>query len=191
MKKIPLGVSNRHIHVSEKDLTILFGDGYKLSNYRDLAQPGQYACEETVELCGPKGCFESVRILGPTRGNTQIEISLTDSYALGIKNVPVRDSGDLDQSPGALIKGPYGTIELDQGVVIAKRHIHMTPEDAEAFGVVDKDYVKVKTIENDRQLIFDKVLVRVHEDFALEMHVDIDEANAAMLSNGDMVTIVK
>ncbi len=191
MKKIPIGVSNRHIHVSKKDLVKLFGKDYELNNYRDLGQPGQYASEESVELCGPKGCFKKVRILGPTRGNTQIEISLTDSYTLGIKNVPVKDSGDLDGTPGATIKGPNGTVELDQGVIVAKRHIHMPPEDANDFGVDDKDYVQVETVDNVRQLILKKVLVRVSESYALEMHVDIDEANAAMLSNGDMVSIKK
>ncbi|MFP4456495.1 MAG: phosphate propanoyltransferase [Clostridia bacterium] len=191
MKKIPIGVSNRHIHVSQKDLVKLFGKNYELNNYRDLGQPGQYACEESVELCGAKGCFPKVRILGPTRGDTQIEISLTDSYTLGIKNIPVRDSGDLEGTPGATIKGPNGSIELEKGVIIAKRHIHMTPEDAKEFGVSDKDYVQVETVDNDRQLIFKNVLVRVNDSYALEMHVDIDEANAAMLSNGDMVSIIK
>ncbi len=191
MKKITVGVSNRHIHVSQEDLEKLFGPGYELTNFRDLAQPGQYACEECVEVCGPKGCFPKVRILGPTRAKTQFEISLTDSYALGVKNVPVRDSGDLADSPGITIKGPKGTVELDEGVIVAKRHIHMLPEDAKEFGVNDKDLVKVKTVDNERQLIFDNVLVRVHESFALEMHVDIDEANAAMLKNGDQVSIIK
>jgi len=191
MKKIPIGVSNRHIHVSEKDLYKLFGSDYDLNNIKDLGQPGQYACEETVELCGPKGCFPKVRILGPTRGDTQVEISLTDSFALGIKNVPVKDSGDHEGTPGATIKGPKGTVELEKGVIVAKRHIHMTPEDAKELGVKDKDYVMVETVENDRQLIFKNVLVRAKDSYALEMHVDIDEANAAMLRNGDLVSIVK
>ena len=190
MKKITVGVSNRHIHISQEHLEQLFGSGYELTNFRDLGQPGQYACEESVEVCGPKGCFPKVRILGPTRSKTQFEISLTDSFALGIKNVPVRDSGDLAGSPGVTIKGPKGTVELEEGVIVAKRHIHMLPEDAETFGVSDKDLVNVQTVENERQLIFNNVLVRVHESFALEMHVDIDDANAAMLKNGDMVSLV-
>ena len=190
MNKIIIGVSNRHLHVSQSDLETLFGPGYQLTVKKDLKQPGQYACEECVEICGPKGRFPKVRILGPVRAKTQIEISLTDSYVLGIKP-EVRSSGDLEDTPGITVKGPYGSLELENGVIIAKRHIHMHPDEAQAFGLQDNDIVSVKTVDNIRNLIFNNVLVRVKDSYALEMHIDVDEANAAMLRNGDEVTIIK
>lgn len=191
MKKITVGVSNRHIHLSQEDLEVLFGKGHVLTPTKDLTQPGQYACEETVQLVGPKSTFPSVRVLGPTRKQTQIEISVTDSFALGIKNVPIRDSGDLKGSQGCKLVGPAGEVDLTEGVIVAKRHIHMTTEQAKYYGVKDKDLVSVRTVENDRQLTFSNVLVRVSDSYALEMHVDIDEANAALLRNGDQVELVK
>ncbi|HQO05103.1 MAG TPA: phosphate propanoyltransferase, partial [Fervidobacterium sp.] len=153
-------------------------------------QPGQFACKEMVTIVGPKGSIENVRILGPERKDTQIEISLTDAFKLGIMP-PVRDSGDIEGTPGITIIGPNGKLEKEKGVIIAKRHVHMHPSDAEKFGVKDKDIVKVIVENGDRKLIFDDVLIRVSEKFALEFHVDTDEANAALLKTGDIVYIVE
>lgn len=187
---IVVGVSNRHVHLSHEDLEKLFGEGYELTPLRPLGQPGQYASEECVELIGPKGSFAKVRILGPVRKNSQVEISRTDSFKLGV-TPPVRDSGDIEGTPGIRIKGPLGEIELEKGVIIAKRHIHMLPSDADLYGVKDKDLVSVYFDKEGRKLIFQDVLIRVSEKFALEFHVDIDEANAALLNNGDQVKIVE
>lgn len=187
MLKVPVGVSNKHIHVSDKDMEVLFGKGSQLTRIKDLGQPGQYAADERVDLVGPKGTIAKVRVLGPTRGQTQIEISRTDSFKLGV-NPPVRDSGDLAGSEPIKIQGPQGSIELREGVIIAHRHIHITPDLAEEHGLKDKQMVSVKC-PGPRALTFDKVLVRVSDKFSLEFHVDIDEANAAMLANGDEVTV--
>ena len=185
--KVPVGISNRHIHLSEEDLAKLFGEGYELKVRNELSQTGQFAAEETVTIQGPKRSMERVRILGPTRSQTQVEISRTDSFTLGL-TPPVRDSGSLEGSPGVTIIGPKGQITLDKGVIIAQRHIHMTEADAEAFQVKDKDIVSVK-VDGERALTFDNVLIRVRNDFVLEMHIDTDEANAAALSNGQMVEV--
>ncbi len=188
--KVPVGISNRHVHLSQGDLEKLFGQGHQLTNIKDLSQPGQFAADETVTLVGPKGVIQRVRVLGPVRSKTQVEISRTDAFALGVRP-PVRDSGDLNDSAGLVtIVGPKGAVTLSEGVILAKRHIHMTPADAEAFGVKDKDIVKVRC-GGDRGLIFDQVLVRVREDFALDCHLDTDEANAAMLNNGDEVEVLR
>ncbi|ABQ46563.1 MULTISPECIES: phosphate propanoyltransferase [Thermotoga] len=187
---IIVGVSNRHVHLSKEDLEILFGKGYELTPIKDLRQPGQYAAKETVTIVGPKGAIENVRVLGPVRRETQVEISRTDAFKLGLRP-PVRDSGDLEGTPGIVIIGPNGILVKEKGVIIAKRHIHMHPKDAEHYGVKDKDLVKVIVESGDRKLIFDDVLIRVREDFALEFHVDTDEANAAMLNTGDFVYIVE
>jgi putative phosphotransacetylase len=186
---VPVGLSNRHIHLSKEHLEVLFGEDYQLAKWKDLLQPGQYAAEEKVDVVGLKGTLKGVRILGPTRKETQVEISITDGFVLGV-NPPVRDSGDLLDSPGAKIVGPKGEITIDKGVIAAARHIHMHTSDAEGFGVLDKEIVSVK-IEGKRGLIFDNVLVRVNKDYALEMHVDIDEGNAASLKNGSMVKLLK
>lgn len=186
---LPIALSNRHIHLSKEDLDKLFGHGYELTKFKDLSQPGQYACEEKVEIVGPKGSIKNVRILGPTRGSTQIEISITDAYTLGIEPV-IKNSGDLANTPGAKIIGPKGEIEIKEGVIVAARHIHMHTTDGEEFGVKDKDVVNVKT-KGPRGLIFENVLVRVHPEFALEMHVDIEEGNAAGVKNGDIVEIIR
>lgn len=186
---IVVGVSNRHVHLSREDVEILFGKDYQLTPIKDLGQPGQFACQETVTIVGPKGSIENVRVLGPERKETQVEISLTDAYKLGL-NPPVRDSGDLEGTPGITIIGPKGQVTKDRGVIIAKRHIHMHTSDAEKFGVKDKDIVKVIVEKGDRKLIFDDVLIRVSDKFALEFHVDTDEANAALLKTGDIVYIV-
>ncbi|HBT25305.1 MAG TPA: phosphate propanoyltransferase, partial [Pseudothermotoga sp.] len=186
---IVVGVSNRHVHLSKEDIEILFGKGYELKPVKDLGQPGQYAADEKVIIVGPKGAIEQVRVLGPARNNTQIEISRTDAFKLGL-NPPVRDSGDIENTPGIVIVGPRGTVIKDKGVILAKRHIHMHPKDAQHYGVKDKDIVKVVCEKEGRRLIFDDVLVRVSEKFALEFHVDTDEANAALLKNGDLVWII-
>ncbi|MCK9524466.1 MAG: phosphate propanoyltransferase [Limnochordia bacterium] len=185
--KVPVGVSNRHIHLSQQDLETLFGAGYELTVRNDLSQTGQFAAEETVAIEGPKSSMAKVRILGPTRKETQIEISRTDSFALGL-TPPVRDSGFLEGSPGLTLVGPNGKVDLDKGVIIAQRHIHMTETDAESFGVKDKEMVSVR-VGGERGVTFDHVLVRVRNDFVLEMHIDTDEANAAMLGNGQLVEV--
>lgn len=186
--RLPIALSNRHLHLSKDDISTLFGEGYELVKMKDLSQPGQYAAEEKVDIVGPKGTIKGVRVLGPARPKTQIEISLTDSFILGI-NPPVRDSGDLANSPGVKITGPKGEVMLNEGVIIASRHIHMHTTDAEKFGVTDKQRVKVRTF-GDRGLLFDNVLVRVHPTYALEMHVDVDEGNAAAVKNGDLVELI-
>ncbi len=168
--------SARHLHLSQKDIDTLFGEGYVLTNKKDLSQPGQFACEEKVEVIGPKGSLK-MSILGPARPASQIEISLSDARALGL-TPPIRESGDIAATPGCTLKVGENTVELSEGVIVAKRHIHMTPADAAEYGVADKEIVKVR-VDTDRPLIFDDVVVRVSEKFALAMHLDTDEANAA------------
>jgi putative phosphotransacetylase len=186
---IPIGISNRHVHLSEEHVKELFGEGKSFSKLKDLSQPGQYACEETLTLVGPKGVLEKVRILGPTRDKTQVEVSLSDCFKLGIR-APIRDSGDLKDSAGITLVGPKGSVTLKEGCIIAARHIHMHTDDAKRFNVKDKDRVNVKTF-GQREMVFLEVLVRISDKYRLEMHVDIDEANAAALKNGDMAKIVK
>lgn len=188
--EIPVGVSNRHIHVTQDTLEQLFGKGYQLTKLRDLSQPGQFASQEIVALSGHKGVIEKVRILGPARKTDQVEISRTDTFILGIKDVPVRDSGDTKGTPGAAVIGPKGAVNLSEGVIIAKRHIHMSVEEAEKFQVKDKDIVKVKT-KGPRSVWFHEVLVRVSENYALDFHLDTDEANAADVSTGQKVELMK
>jgi len=187
-RTVPVGISNKHLHISQKDLEALFGVGHQLTPTKELGQPGQFACAETVEMIGPKGSFGKVRILGPIRPETQVEISLTDAIQLGIK-APIRESGELEETPGLTLVGSVGKIEMERGVIIAARHIHMDPKTAEEYGVKDKDLVTVRVC-GQRGLLFEEVLVRVREDFAPEMHVDTDEGNAAMLSNSQEVEIV-
>jgi len=187
--KLPIALSNRHIHVSQKDLDILFGKDYELTKMKDLSQPGQYACDEKVDLVGPKNTLKGVRILGPVRPDTQFELSVLDAFTLGL-NPTLRNSGDIAGTPGVKIIGPKGEVDLNAGVIVASRHIHMHTSDAEEFGVSDKQIVKIKT-DGPRGLIFDNVLVRVHESFALEMHVDIEEGNASGVKNGDLVELIK
>lgn len=186
---LPIALSNRHVHLSQEHIEILFGKGYELTKKKDLSQPGQYACEEKIDIVGPKNTLKGVRILGPARKSTQVEISLTDGFTLGVIP-PVRDSGDLAGSPGAKLIGPKGEVEIEEGIIAAARHIHMHTTDAEKFDVKDKDRVKVR-VKGDRGLIFENVLVRVNENYALEMHVDVDEGNAAAVKNGDLVEIIK
>lgn len=176
-KTVLVEISARHVHVSEKDLFTLFGEGYTLTNKKDLSQPGQYACEEKVKIVGPKGEL-TASILGPVRPATQVELSLTDARGLGI-TVPVRESGDVAGSTGCKLVGPCGEVEIAEGAIAAKRHIHMTPADAEKYSLSDTQIVKVRVETDGRSLIFDDVVVRVSEKFALAMHIDTDEANAA------------
>ena len=177
-KKIVLETSARHVHVSREDLDVLFGAGHQLTEKKALSQPGQFASEERVDVVGPKSEIKNVSILGPERAFTQVEISATDARTLGIA-APVRESGDIEGTPGCILRGPAGEIELKEGVIVAKRHIHITPEDAEAFGVKDKDIVGVKCGINGRDLTFGDVVIRVSDKFATYMHIDTDEANAA------------
>lgn len=190
MKKnmLPAALSNRHIHLAEEDIEILFGKDYDLVKLRDLSQPGQYACEEKIDLVGPKGTIRGVRVLGPTRAKTQVEISLADGFTLGVVP-PVKDSGDVTGSPGIKIVGPKGELEIQEGLIAAARHIHINPDDAEALGVVDGQRVKVRTF-GIRALIFENVLIRLGDTSVLEMHVDIEEGNAAGLKNGDLVELI-
>lgn len=178
-RPIPIAISAHHVHLSPEHVEALFGKGYQLTPRAELSQPDQYACEEMVTLVGPKSEIPRVRVLGPARGETQVEIARTEEFALGI-NAPIRMSGDLDGTPGLVIRGPKGEIKLDKGVIVAQRHIHMPPEDALLFGLRDKDIVMVR-VEGDRELIFGDVIVRVSPKYRLEMHVDTDEGNAAEL----------
>lgn len=186
--KLPIALSNKHIHLSQADIDVLFGQGYELTHKKDLSQPGQFACEEMVEVVGPKGSTK-MRVLGPARPESQVEVSLADARALGIA-VPVRQSGDTEGTPGCKLVGPKGEVEMTKGVIVAARHIHMSLEDAERFGVKDKDVVSVQTT-GERALLFNNVLVRANAAFALEMHVDLEEGNAAGVKNGDLVELVK
>ncbi|MDQ0339764.1 putative phosphotransacetylase [Caldalkalibacillus uzonensis] len=187
--KIPVGISNRHVHLSPEHLEQLFGQGYELTELKPLSQPGQFAAKETVTLVGPKGEIPKVRILGPARGHSQVEISKTDSFKLGI-HPPVRDSGDIEGTPGIKIIGPKGEVELDKGVIIASRHIHFHTSDAEKFGVKDGDRVRIRT-SGERAVIFENVLCRVSDNYALDCHLDTDEGNAAGLKTGDFVELIR
>ena len=179
-KTVLVEISAHHVHVSEKDLEILFGKGHQLTNKKDLSQPGQFACEERVTVVGPKREIKGVSILGPCRPQTQVEISLTEARSIGV-SAPIRESGDLAGSPGCKLVGPCGEVEITEGVIAAKRHIHMTPEDAEKYGIVDKQIVSVKIPTEGRSLIFGDVVARVSPSYALAMHLDTDEANAAAI----------
>lgn len=180
---IPIAVSARHIHLTEEAVEKLFGKGYQLTPYKDLSQPGQFACEEKLNVIGPKRRIDGVRVLGPCRGKCQVEVSRTDEFHLGV-DAPVRDSGDTKDSPGITLEGPAGTLTLDSGLICARRHIHMTPEDAERFGVKNRDVVEVAIDSDGRDLVFGDVLIRVSSKYATEMHLDTDEANAAEIRPG-------
>jgi putative phosphotransacetylase len=187
--QVSVGISNRHIHLSQADLETLFGKGHQLTPTKNLSQPGQFACEETVNLIGPKSTLAKVRILGPVRAATQVEISRTDSFPLGV-TPPVRDSGSVSGSAGITIEGPKGRIEIKEGVIIAQRHLHLHTDEAKELGLQDKNWISVK-FEGDRGVVFNRVLVRVGPKFAKDLHLDTDEANAAGLKNGDLGTIIK
>ena len=187
---VPVGVSNRHIHLTKADLAVLFGEGYELTPLKDPSQPGQFACKETLTLVGPSlRPIENVRVLGPLRGKSQVEISATDSYVLKVKP-PVRESGNVAGSAGVTIVGPKGVVQLKEGCIIANRHIHMSPSDAASFRVKDGDTVTVD-VEGKRRTRWYDVQVRVSPDFRLEMHVDTDDANAAGIGNGFKVKVVR
>ncbi len=175
--KFLVETSARHLHVSQKDLDILFGEGYELKFRKDLSQPGQFATFDKVDVIGPKKTISGVTILGPVRPQTQVELSLTDARSIGV-TAPIRESGDLANSAPCKLVGPCGEVEINEGVIIAKRHIHMHTDDAEKFGVVDKQIVSVKLDTPERATIFSDVVVRVSPKFALAMHIDTDEANA-------------
>lgn len=187
-KLLPVNISARHIHLSPAHVEALFGPGYQLTKFKDLKQPGQFAANETVAVIGPKGSFAKVRILGPARGDSQLEVSLTDARILGM-DVPVRLSGNIQGAPGILLEGPRGRVTMAQGVIVAARHIHLGTADAERFGVKHGQTVRVRTASG-RPLTFDDVLVRVSEKFVAEMHVDTDEGNAAGIKDGDLVEIL-
>jgi putative phosphotransacetylase len=184
---IPVGVSNKHIHLSQEDLEALFGKGYELSPIKDLGQPGQYAAKETLSIAGPKGSFTGVRVLGPVRRESQVEVSRTDAYQLGV-NPPVRISGDLRGSANLCVIGPAGMLAMKSKVIIAKRHIHMTPDEARLFGVADGDVVRV-ACESERKCLFYDTLIRSAPASALEFHIDTDEANASGIKNGMIARI--
>ncbi|UNH24498.1 phosphate propanoyltransferase [Moellerella wisconsensis] len=185
---IPVGISNRHVHLSRQDIDALFGQGYQLTPLKELKQPGQYAAKECVLVVGSKGSLSKVRVLGPERSTSQLEISKADCYALGVK-APIRGSGDLAGSGDALLVGPAGHTHLTSQVICAQRHIHMSTLDARSLNVTDGQTVQVKS-EGLRSLVFDQVVIRVSPHFTLEFHIDTDEANAAGLSNNDSVFIV-
>ena len=177
MAKVLVETSARHIHLTQEHVDILFGAGHQLTHKKDLSQPGQFACEERVTVVGPKRELKNVSILGPVRKESQVELSATDARSIGL-NAPVRESGVLEGSAPCKLVGPAGEVELEYGVIVAKRHIHITPEDAQAFGVSDKEIVKVKVDSDGRSLIFDDVVVRVSASYATAMHIDTDESNA-------------
>ena len=178
-KTVMVETSARHVHVTEETLEILFGKGYQLTKKKDLSQPGQFACEERVQVIGPKNSFPAVSILGPTRPADQVELSASDARSIGVA-APVRESGDIAGSGACKLVGPKGEVELKEGVIVAKRHIHMAPEDAENYGVKDKQVVSVKIDSPERSLVFGDVVVRVSPKFKLAMHIDTDESNAVM-----------
>jgi putative phosphotransacetylase len=188
-KKFIVETSARHIHLSQADLETLFGQGHELTCKKELSQPGQYACEEKVEVVGAKGSLK-MSVLGPTRNATQVELSLTDARSIGV-NAPIRESGDIAGTGSCKLVGPCGTVELKEGVIAAKRHIHVTPEAAVELGVNDKDVVYVKVDSAERSVVFGDVVVRVSPKFALAMHVDTDESNAGAFKGEVYGEIVK
>lgn len=187
--EIPVGISNRHVHLSQKDLESLFGKGYELTKLKDLSQPGQYACKEVVTICGPKGAIEKVRILGPVRSNTQIEVLAGDCVKLGVAS-HVKLSGDLNGTPGITVVGPKGSVQIEEGLMAAQRHIHMSLEDARNLGVHDGEIVSIK-VEGLRGGVYSNVAIRANNSSQLECHLDIEEANAMSINSKSKVTIVK
>ncbi len=187
---IPIGISNRHIHLSREHVDILFGKGYELTKLKELSQPGQYACKEQLTIIGPSmRAIEGVRVLGPERKASQVEISRTDSFTLKVKP-PVRESGDIKGSAPITIIGPKGIVTLSEGCIIANRHIHMSIDEAKRFSVVDGEYCDVE-LSGERRSLFYDVQIRVHKDFRLEMHIDTDDANAAGVGNGFRARLIK
>ncbi len=185
--KVGIGVSARHVHVTKEDLRILFGEGVELTKKVDLSQPGQYACNEQVTIKGPKGQIERVRILGPERDKTQVEISKTDSFTLGIKP-PVRNSGDLEGAAEITVIGPQGKITKN-AAIIASRHLHINTEDAKKLGIIDKEFVTLK-VDGEKPGTLENVYVRINDSFAYEVHLDTDDANAFLIKNGDEADLI-
>lgn len=185
---VPVGVSNRHIHLTDAAVEALFGSGHQLTPMKALSQPGQFACEEKVTVEGPKGKLTGVRVLGPTRKDNQVELAVTDAFSIGIKPV-VRMSGDVAGTPPCRIIGPVGSIDLPQGVIVAARHLHMSDEQAAVYGLKNGDMVRLQT-RGSRSVIFDRVAVRTGPAHDLEAHIDFDEANCAQLRNGDLLELV-
>lgn len=186
---IPVGVSNRHLHLSQADQDVLFGPGYEMTRIKDLSQPGQFACKETVTICGPKGAIEKVRVLGPVRSKTQVEILTGDGFKLGV-SAPAKQSGDLAGTPGITIVGPKGSVQIQEGLIVAQRHIHMTPQDAEYYGVHDGQIVDIE-VEGPRGGTFANVIVRANDASALECHLDTEEANAMNVNSSTKIKIKK
>ena len=186
--KVEVGISNKHLHLSEADLEALFGAGHKLTVNKELKQPGQFAAEEKVDIVGPKGTLKGIRVLGPPRKETQVELSQTDARAIGV-TLPVRESGVLDGSPGVKLIGPAGEITLSKGAIIALRHIHLSTAQAKEAGLKDKDMVSVQ-VNSGRPLIFQNVLIRSGDGHSNEFHVDTDEGNAAGIAHGDTVEVL-
>ena len=181
-EKILIEVSARHVHVTTEDLETLFGKGYQLTPKKDLSQPGQYAAAERVDLVGPRSTLKNVSILGPVRSASQVEVSMSDARTLGL-NPSIRESGNIDGTIGVQLVGPVGSVTLDKGLIVAKRHVHLTPEAAEAQGVVNGQVVEIKVQTDDRSMTFGDVVIRVSEKFAPAMHIDTDEANAAGITS--------
>lgn len=190
MKKVLVETSARHIHVTEEDFKVLFGADAELHVKKELSQPGQFACEERVTIVGPKKAIAGVSILGPFRKQTQVEFSATDARSIGL-GIAVRESGQLSETPGCIVQGPAGELEIKEGVIVAKRHIHATVADAQECGLVDKQIVSVKVESDGRSLVFGDVVVRVSDSYAWAMHIDTDESNAALVAPGTMGEIIK
>ena len=186
---IPAGISARHVHLSQEDVDVLFGKGHQLTFLKSLSQPGQFAAQETVTLSGPRASIEKVRILGPVRSHLQMELSLSDARILGIKP-PIRESGHIDDTPGLKISGPKGEIHAQKGAIIAQRHAHMSDAQAAAFGISDGDYIRV-FVEGENGGVMERVKVRVKNAYALDLHIDTDNANAFALKQGQMLRFEK
>ena len=187
--EVKIGLSNKHLHLQKEHIEILFGKGHELTPTKPLVQPGQFACEEKVDIVGPKNTLKGIRVLGPARPETHVEVAMTDARTLGIK-APVRESGKLEGTPGCKIVGPCGEVEIDHGVIVALRHVHLSPAQAEEAGVKDKDIVSIK-IEGERGLVFNNVLVRSGDAHEREVHLDTDEGNAAGCGPDAVCTIIK
>jgi putative phosphotransacetylase len=188
--EVPIGVSGRHMHLAKDHVEKLFGPGHKLTATKALSQPGQFACDECVTLKTAKGCIDSVRVLGPERPETQIELSVTDTFRLKLDQAPpVRLSGKIAGSPGVTLVGPAGEVTINEGVIISQRHLHMTPDEAQKFGFQDKQLVAIAS-GGPRQVVFANVIIRVHETYRLDFHIDTDEANAAGVKTGDKAYII-
>ena len=188
-RQVPVGISMRHIHLSRREVDALFGRTYQLTPLRPLSQPGQFACQECLDVIGPKGVLHKVRILGPERSSPQVELAQTDCRTIGV-NAPVRSSGHVEGTPGILLQGPRGVLSLSQGVIIADRHLHMSTAQAAAFGLVDGDTVRVR-IDGGKPGILDGILVRAGKQYELDLHLDTDDANAFQLKQGQLVTVLE